>query len=628
VVAVTRTTPALGLNDALRAVLGDEVAARTATRPARAAEWYVWMGNLPGKNDGGRFWMPSLFRQETLARVLAEHPHDAVLRWRTGLGAAVVDAHPCAFAECDDCDREEQERRLSHLADKTGLSWALWVFSGGKSIHAYLAFSRLLGAGDPLWQEIQRLLIACLAGDTKIVNHDRLMRLPGFTSPRRTQPILHLAPVRHDPAEIRERLAAYCLTHVGDPATAFATLQLAEDADKAAKRADKAQDTGAAADARALGTRLREARGNPDADDVAAARRLPGAHLPQTAGGHTHAARGGERSLPISAAKYADLLRLPVKTHFPCPICDGPDGRDGQRQSGRLFCHACNARLIPRAAPEPDEVKALWARTAAVTNDPAAVAWMQARGLDPERVAALRAGGAAVCRVLPADCGDLPPWARCDGRPWTESGHRLLFPARDPARGGELASVHARWIGPGDDPGDDAHGAHPAGYDGAGLVLADGLALRLLRGESPLDGATFDHGAALEDHGGAFWLLGGPAAWLTRMTYTGDPATGPTARAGDVAPETMPAALATVAAGPAALSTHVAAAIARAIPNGWRVRVAVGGDCRARFVATMATRHLSGEIACVPWPRPAAPWLEHLDFNAAARWRVAHEGTR
>jgi hypothetical protein len=276
-------------------------------------------------------------------------------------------------------------------------------------------------------------------------------------------------------------------------------------------------------------------------------------------------------------------------------------------------------------------VKALWARTAAVTEDPAAVAWMAARGLDPERVAALRAGGAAVCRVLPADCGEAPSWARYSGRPWTHTGHRLLFVARDPARGGALASLHARWIGAGAPPADVPKGAHPAGYEARGLVFADAATVRLLRGEPPFDGAAFPSELATEDHGGALWFLEGPADWLTRMTYTGDPATGPAALAGDVASETLPAALAIVAGGlsePAA-----AAAVARAIPNGWRVRLATdpdkaGAGYRASILRALARRHLASELELCDWPGDNPPWLEHLDFNAAARWRVAHEGTR
>lgn len=87
--------------------------------------------------------------------------------------------------------------------------------------------------------------------------------------------------------------------------------------------------------------------------------------------------------------------------------------------------------------------------------------------------------------VLPQDT-HVPPWARFGPRTWPAAGYDLLFRLYDYQ--GELRSVLARRLGPGDGPKSTA----PRGYERRGLVMADALGLHLLRTGSRPAGWTPD----------------------------------------------------------------------------------------------------------------------------------------
>lgn len=143
--------------------------------------------------------------------------------------------------------------------------------------------------------------------------------------------------------------------------------------------------------------------------------------------------------------------------------------------SGRQRAAAAPSCLdTPAARPSAQEMHKFWPRLVSVMADRQVSAWLAGRAdgaIDPAVVAAL-----GLARALPADLPDLPCWARFKGRPWTQSGHRLIVQAwePDPERPGRLrwASLHARNVLPGCDPADKA--AWPAGASAAGLVLATG----------------------------------------------------------------------------------------------------------------------------------------------------------
>ena len=215
------------------------------------AEYYLWHGLVPG-DDVGRLWIPALFRSADLPAAIQrrrERPykdgrartyleaHDDVRVFHSELVSTIVAWSICSYCEIDHLPRDEQERRYRALATATGLKWTLWVFSGGKSTHAYIAYDKMLDPSDPIRLEIQKLLVVCLEGDTKITGAGRLMRLPGWDGSDRKQPIVHLDPTaRFAPEDIRDRLLAYAHNlGIDDIESAYRDLQLAERLEQQAK---------------------------------------------------------------------------------------------------------------------------------------------------------------------------------------------------------------------------------------------------------------------------------------------------------------------------------------------------------------------------------------------------------
>lgn len=123
-----------------------------------------------------------------------------------------------------------------------------------------------------------------------------------------------------------------------------------------------------------------------------------------------------------------------------------------------------------RTYPAADEIAALWDAGIAPEDDEEAAAMLAGRGLDPGRVE-----GTGCARVTPKGAA-LPRWARYGGRPWTETGHRLIMPVFDAI--GVMRSVRAWRVVDGETP----KRLPPTGHKAAGLVLADDVALGMLRG--------------------------------------------------------------------------------------------------------------------------------------------------
>lgn len=126
-----------------------------------------------------------------------------------------------------------------------------------------------------------------------------------------------------------------------------------------------------------------------------------------------------------------------------------------------------------RPYPPQAEVEALWRAT--TDRDRECEAWLASRGVLYPDAAMTHIGGHAVTRALPAR-GELPAWASYQGASWRETGHRLLVPMFDAA--GALRSVRAIRVVEGDAP----KRLPPAGYRASGLVMANDLALGMLRG--------------------------------------------------------------------------------------------------------------------------------------------------
>lgn len=131
---------------------------------------------------------------------------------------------------------------------------------------------------------------------------------------------------------------------------------------------------------------------------------------------------------------------------------------------------------LPEPGPERDypdaaDVTALWTLGGSVLDDPVSGGHLVGRGLDARAVASLD-----LARALPVT-GLLPNWARYRGKPWTESGHRMIVRVFDAA--GACRSVRA-WRVEGDAP---AKRLPPGGHKATGLVMANRAAQEILTGK-------------------------------------------------------------------------------------------------------------------------------------------------
>lgn len=124
----------------------------------------------------------------------------------------------------------------------------------------------------------------------------------------------------------------------------------------------------------------------------------------------------------------------------------------------------------PPRYPAADELAQLWEICGPVVDDVEAAAWLTARGIDPELVAARD-----LARALPIGAGAVAPaWAAFEresgpARSWDEAGFRLIVPLYDAA--GVMRSVIARRI----TEGKGIKGVSPTGCKRSELVMADAM---------------------------------------------------------------------------------------------------------------------------------------------------------
>ena len=127
--------------------------------------------------------------------------------------------------------------------------------------------------------------------------------------------------------------------------------------------------------------------------------------------------------------------------------------------------------------PRPESAGMMWELAVAGWRDPEVRAWLQSRGLDPERVGGL-------VRVA---SGPLPRWAsvRVDDawRPWSD-GWRALLAGYD--HRGEIVTLRGRWCAEGPAPGGVKSAAAAAGPGSSrNAVLANPIAVEMLQTGRP-----------------------------------------------------------------------------------------------------------------------------------------------
>lgn len=330
------------------------------------ARWYLWQGKI-GKATG-KFWIPNLFDAAKLPAALdalkARHgigTFEAAGRMEKsheGVGNPQIGLVPWAFCEMDALARDEQDRRLAALADATGLEWALRVFSGNKSVQAYLSYATPLDPADPLRLAIQRLLIVCVEGDTKITDLNRLMRLPGYKGADRQQPVLSLSTATYDAADVRDRLVAYANTlGIADADAAYRALQVAEDLEHEAARGHDDAD-----EMLRVARRLRDDRATVTVAEVADAvkkwKRTGGSGV--AGAGGSFRGTGPTDTTWLPHAEW-DALVVGLAEGDRCypPCCVGyVRGTTGKFYGDSLRCHRCQRVYRPeRAADVPDGVE-------------------------------------------------------------------------------------------------------------------------------------------------------------------------------------------------------------------------------------------------------------------------------
>ena len=133
--------------------------------------------------------------------------------------------------------------------------------------------------------------------------------------------------------------------------------------------------------------------------------------------------------------------------------------------------------IRPPQAPEYPpcaEVVETWERAAHACDDADVSRWLESRGLDPHRITDFSVARALVQK-------DVPAWAALGRRPWPDAGYRLIVPAYD--ANGSMRSLRARALSP-DVPVKEVAAS---GFTSAGLILGEGSATAMLRGESAPD---------------------------------------------------------------------------------------------------------------------------------------------
>lgn len=370
-------------------LVGDDLTTDFDDATQGKRKYYLWVGDVFDADAkgaaAGKFWIPALIRSADLPAIIAKvhakkretKPYttladaaDSVRRWHSGLGASTVAWSICAPVEIDHLPRAEQERRYAALAAATGLQWALQVFTGGKSVHAYLSFDRLLSPNDPLRREIQDLLIAILHGDTKITDVGRIMRVPAWDSGDRLQPIVHLDPTAHySPLDIVLRLRDYAATlGIGDVAGTIETLRMAERLGHYAAKTD----TETATEVRDHAAVLRATSAAPRGDDLALARAMLGdGPLPFAPhGGTPSVGTANGKVYYVAPDVMAPFAAYPKHARVHAPCCASHPKHAGVVLSltndgtPRVYCHRCG-HTVRATSP----VDALDAPDAGVTMD-------------------------------------------------------------------------------------------------------------------------------------------------------------------------------------------------------------------------------------------------------------------
>lgn len=166
----------------------------------------------------------------------------------------------------------------------------------------------------------------------------------------------------------------------------------------------------------------------------------------------------------LSIQHWQDVWSWCLKNGF-CSSAGNPSDNSGSNPQ--------KISAMPRPRPPANEVHYVWNVSRTVDQDADVLDWIENRKLEASVIVERD-----LARALPQNL-ELPYWCSFRGRPWNESGHRLIVKMFGAS--GEMESLHARCILPNVAASDKA--AAPAAGPGSisGLVMADLLGIILLR---------------------------------------------------------------------------------------------------------------------------------------------------
>lgn len=191
--------------------------------------------------------------------------------------------------------------------------------------------------------------------------------------------------------------------------------------------------------------------------------------LPDGKGWHCHQCDASGDALDLVRHVHGEGAREWVERFLVLPVSRG--GRVGVDRPAKAA-----KKPAPPPFPPAADVEALADACGPTADDEGVSRWLRSRGLDPARVDAL--GGMVVALPEGAPC---PPFAHVGKRPraWSRADLRAICPLYDST--GTPRSALARRIVP---TADLPKSVSAQGFSRVGLVVANGVAVDVLRGEA------------------------------------------------------------------------------------------------------------------------------------------------
>jgi len=322
-------------------------------------DYYVWEG--PAMKGTGRYFISGVFSLSdtrvlidnvkaklglTDDRAAAEH----ISLYSTGLTEERVVGSVAAFCEIDHMPFDAQQAAYDAFSLATGLKWSMQVHSGGKSIHGWFFFDRILDPQDPIREQIQRLLIVAISGDSVITEALRKMRTPGtlahHATGNRAQVVLALdEEARYSPEHLLKTLKKYVRFRLGivDAERAFSDLHLAELLFQRAKtKGHLWVGTEASLEIMDTAEKIRSQRGHVDPDLFS-----EGVQMVSQSDVKRGRGSGSTELIRVPPSTLDFIIGLGDSERVLCPVCRrDPYSGIAHPLTQAIYCHGCKALIV------------------------------------------------------------------------------------------------------------------------------------------------------------------------------------------------------------------------------------------------------------------------------------------